>query len=57
MLIYPDRLHIPDKIITDDDVRNIYNDFKFDEHTFDYKRFLLHLKDFQLNVLDLYVTH
>jgi hypothetical protein len=48
------RLNISDKIISDDDIKNIFKDFKNDEHTFDYKRFLGNLKAFQLNSNDLY---
>lgn len=49
-----ERLNISDKIISDDDIKNIFKDFKNDEHTFDYKRFLGNLKSFQLNSNDLY---
>jgi len=48
------RLHISDKIISDDDIRTIFNDHKYDEHTFDYKKFLTNLKQFTLDSNDLY---
>jgi Ca2+-binding EF-hand superfamily protein len=42
------KLQISDKIINEDDIRKIYDEFKQDEHHFDYKKFLTHLSEFQL---------
>lgn len=41
--------------MNDGDVRRIYNEHKLDEHSFDYKKFIGSLKNFQFVLEDLYV--
>ena len=49
------KLAISEKILTDDDIRNIFNQHKLDEHKFDYKGFIDKLKDFEFVPENLYV--
>ena len=51
------KLAISEKILTDDDIRNIFNQHKLDEHKFDYKGFIDKLKDFEFVPENLYVKN
>jgi len=48
------KVGLPESVMNKQDLKNIYNSYKKDEHRFDYKKFINFLKGYHFMIEDLY---